>query len=370
LAATIVGGHDTVAGTEINARLVGTLVLAAGLVLIAGGAGLRRGEPLGRALAQLAALLGVALGVLTFLAQVVNDEPDSRLVLWAAIILVSASAGYTVRRLTPREERAQSPWKRLPILKSVISLGLAISIAQFWYTSIYLPTTAPASLTLESKIEQVGETDGQLVVTGSVVVRNTSGTRVNVLGSTLELSGEQLGLQSPDQETFRKGIRDADRRAIQNADRHTGWVRRTRITHGRLVDDGTYLEPGEVMTVPILTRIPMATRYDVLYLDVWLAIARGRVLAVETEEPEVKANKGSVVVITPVPEAGWLRQLTRGDRFVRIKYSSTPGSATIPEVRFTPGRGPSSPSGFHERLSRFYGFSATSSQALVSLRRR
>jgi len=29
------------------------------------------------------------------------------------------------------------------------------SIAQFWYSLIYLPTTAPASLTLEAKLDKV-----------------------------------------------------------------------------------------------------------------------------------------------------------------------------------------------------------------------
>ena len=40
---------------------------------------------------------------------------------------------------------------------------------------------------------------------------------------------------------------------------------------------------------------------------------------------EIETVKDGVVVLTPVPEAGWLRQLTRGDRLVRTEYASNIG---------------------------------------------
>src|SRR5262245_22777803 len=69
-AAVVIGGHDTVAGREVMVRVWGTLVLAAGCVLLVGAAGLWQRTARGRALAMVAALLGVALGAMTFLAQV------------------------------------------------------------------------------------------------------------------------------------------------------------------------------------------------------------------------------------------------------------------------------------------------------------
>ena len=131
-------------------RVLGAFVLAAGIVLVAGAFGLRRTDPLGRALAMVAALLGVALGGLMFLAQAVNDEPDGRLSVWAAVIVLSAAAAWHIRALSPPDERAESIWHHLPFLKSAVSIGVLISLAQFWYASIYVPTTAPASLTLSS----------------------------------------------------------------------------------------------------------------------------------------------------------------------------------------------------------------------------
>lgn len=143
VAATIVGGHDAVAGTEISVRLVGSLLLAAGVVLLAGAAGLLRRTADGLSLAMISALLGVAMGIMTFLAQTVNDEPDRRLLAWGAMIVVSGAAALYIRARALPEERVKSIWSRLPILKSTISIGFLISLAQFWYSQIYLPTTAP-----------------------------------------------------------------------------------------------------------------------------------------------------------------------------------------------------------------------------------
>lgn len=323
-AATVVGGHDTIVGTEVNVRVWGTCVLAAGVVLMAGAAGLRGGRPLGRALAMIAALLGIALGALTFMAQAVNDEPDHRLAYWAAVILLCALSARRVRALTPPTERAQSIWSQLPFLKSAVSVGVLISVGQFWYTSIYLPTTAPASLTLESTLKKVGETDTRLVVKGSVTIRNTSDTRVNVLASSLDLHGQTVMDSDLDHEQLRDAVKSADRLAAPPAEQFAAVESQTLLSHRRLTGDGFYFEPGEVMTVPITTWIPK-DRYDRVSINALASIARGHVLAIETEQPVATPEEHGVVVLTRVPEAGLLRKLTRGDRFVRTEYSSNIG---------------------------------------------
>jgi hypothetical protein len=370
----------------VNARLFGTLVLAAGVVLVAGAGGLHGGKAVGRALATVAALLGIALGALLFVAQAVNDEPDRRLVLWAGIIVLSVAAFIGIRARTPEEERRQGVWSQLPIVKSAISLGVLISAAQFWYTSIYVPTTAPASLTLEPKIEEVTPRGDQLAVKGSVTIRNTSGTRVNVLASSLDLSGDRLA-EGPASKgapvrAFRKAISDADQGVevgSVGADRYVGSNGLTEVAHRRLVEDGTYLESGEVLTVPIFTRIPKRvhfseelgrtpkeTSFDSLALDAWVAMARGKVLAIETKRTHYHPTKNGLIALTAVPEAGWLLRLTRGDRFVRTEYSNAP-EGDFPNVSFAPDRKRHPPSDFNERLRRFYGVAESSSRAVKSL---
>ena len=367
-AAVAVGGHDTVVGTEIMVRVWGTLVLGAGCVLIAGAWGLHRGSPRGRSLAMVAALLGVALGAMTFFAQAVNDEPDSRLLGWAAIVVVSAASAWIVRSSTPLEFRGQGVLSALPVLKSVVSLGVLVSLAQFWYTSIYIPTTAPASLTFEPSVRPVASGD-QLVLMGSVTVRNTSDTRVNLLASSLRLVGETVGER--DEEAF-----EAD--ALSTFEENEpgtyevlgeGVTDRTVVADGPLLPHGHYLEPGETVTQPIVARVP-PDKYDEAVLEAFVVIARGQTLALESAPPMPgRVTDDGLVVVTPIPESGWLRRLTRGDRYVRVEYSSDPEQD--PDLRFVPeaDAGPEADKDFHARMWRFYGASFSKAHARAPLRR-
>jgi hypothetical protein len=363
-AATVIGGHDAVAGTEINVRLWGALVLGAGIVLMSGGAGLRRRRPRDRSLAAVAALLGAALGSITFLAQVVNDEPDERLALWTAIIVICLGAASAIRRLAPPAERRQGVWTQLPVLKSIVSVGLVVSLAQFWYSSIYIPTTAPASLSLESRIDRIEAKRDLLLVSGSVVVRNTSGTRVNVLASTLDVSGESIGAEERNDQQFREEVDKVEEGVIEYANRYTGSDAQSNATHGRLVQDGFYFEPGETATVPFIVGLP-PNRFDLVSVDAWVAMARGKVLALETSTPEAPVITDNVS-LTPVPEAGWLRNLTRGERFVRVEYDSDPRAPAV-TVRFSGAGDATSDEEFDRRMKRFYGYSAATANAVKAL---
>ena len=212
---------------------------------------------MGLSLAMIAALLGVAMGVLIFLTQVVNDEPDGRLAGWALIVVLSVLAAVYIRRLTPPGERSKSIWTRLPILKSAVSVGVLFSIAQFWYTLIYLPTTAPSSLTLEATIDEVKPRGGQLVIEGSVVVRNTSDTKVHVLASSLDVSGAVLARNSVSEEEFAEHVALTDEgEELEAAERHVYEKEGDVVSHSRLVDEGLWFEPKETITVPVLTWVP------------------------------------------------------------------------------------------------------------------
>ena len=367
-AAVAVGGHDTVAGTEIMVRVWGTLVLGAGCVLIAGAWGLHRGSLRGRSLAMVAALLGVALGAFTFFAQAVNDEPDGRLAAWAAIVVLSAASAWVVRSTTPLEHRGQGVLSALPVLKSVVSIGVIVSLAQFWYTSIYIPTTAPASLTFEPSVRPVASGE-QLVLMGSVTVRNTSDTRVNLLASSLRLVGETLGER--DEEAFTNDALstfEANEPGTYQV-LGQGVTDRTVVAEGPLLPHGHYLEPGETVTQPIVSRVPRDT-YDEAVLEAFVVIARGQTLALESAPPRPgPITDDGLVVVTPIPEAGWLRRLTRGDRYVRVDYSSDP--EVDPEVRFVPeaDAGAAADDDFDERMWRFYGASFSKASAHAPLRR-
>lgn len=365
-AAVVIGGHDTVAGTELMVRVWGTLVLGAGCVLVAGAAGLWRGTPRGRSLAMVAALLGVALGAMTFLAQAVNDEPDRRLLAWTAIMLLSGACVWAVRSVTPPSADGEGLLSALPVLKSVVSLGVIASLAQFWYASIYIPTTAPASLTIETSIRSVRD-GSRLVLMGSVTVRNTSGTRVNLLASTMRLAGEKMGAAA-DQEFEDDALEAHTSGTLDYVVRGQTTPEHTVVAAGPLLPDGFYLEPGETVTQPMNARVS-AGRFDEATLDTAVVIARGRVLALETAAPAPpRRTSQGVVIVTPIPEAGWLRRLTRGDRYVRAEYTSD--LRGIPAVRFVTNAdaGPQDDESFHKRMWHFYGASFSVAQARVPLR--
>ena len=366
-AAMVIGGHDALAGRDITVRLWGALVLGAGVVLVVGGAGLRRGRPRDHSLATVAALLGAALGGITFLAQVVNDEPDERLALWAALIVISLAAGSAIRWLTPPVERRQGVWTQLPILKSVVSVGLLASLGQFWYSSIYIPSTAPASLSLESKIDGIDAKRGLLLVSGSVVVRNTSGTRVNVLASALDVSAQVIGPEERDDQEFRAEVDKVEAGDLAYASRYDGVDGAFNARHGRLVDDGFYFEPGETVTVPFVVGLP-PDEFDLVHVDGWVAMARGKALAIETSTP--RAGPIDDVSLTPVPEDGWLRELTRGDRLVRLDYISDPRAPEV-AVHFAAAADvdldDEEAEDFDRRMKRFYGYSVANSNAVKPL---
>jgi hypothetical protein len=361
--AIVIGGHDLLVATEITVRLWGTLVLGAGTVLLAGAWGLQRDTPPGRALAMVAALLGVALGVMTFLAQVVSDEPDERLVLWAAIIAVSGGSVWVVHELTPDEEHGSGMLSRLPVLKSVVSVGVLISLSQFWYTAIYVPTTAPANLTLEPKLTQTAEGD-RVVLQGTIAIHNTSGTRVNVLASQLDVTASDTALIPDDAASYSAAVADTHDPSKPIAERYARGDADVSVLHGPAVDAGTYFEPGETITRSFLAWVPKGG-YSRAKVHLHLTIARARALALETVQPAVTVGDGSTVVVTAIPESGWLRSLTRGDRFVRVDYDDA-DPAQPPRVRLTPAP-ERAPADFDRRMWRLYGVNTVDTSTEVSI---
>lgn len=394
IASTSIGLHDALDAREIGVRLVGALLLLAGVAMLSGAVGLLRRMPVGLSLAMIAALLGVAVGIMIFLTQVANDEPDGRLVGWAFIIVASGATALYVRAMTPSEDRAKI-WSRLPILKSAVSVGVLVSVAQFWYSQLYLPTRAPPSLTLETKVHKVTPRAKHIVIEGSAVIRNTSDTTVDVLASTLDIRGARIKLDRVEPEVFTDRAIDADLGGGVTAERHISQDPHMVVSHGRLVNEGTYFEAGETITVPVLTWVPKS-RYNTLCLEAVIDVARGKALGLgdaKTIRSEVTAD--GVFRIIRLPEASWLQSLTRGDRYLRVKYDRDPRMAST-SVGFVQSdeldpprrvddhssnkhcgledpsealeeRVPDPPEPYNRRLTRFYGVSAAVGTAKVSL---
>ena len=343
--------------------------------MIAGAVGLHRNTPVGLALAMVAALLGAALGAITFLAQVVNDEPDRRLTLWTLVTALSLGAAWIVHAATPAAERHKGLWNRLPILKSVVSAGIALSLAQFWYTSIYIPTTAPASLSFESDLTERHMGD-RVAVEGTITIKNTSGTRVSVVASVLNVSAARIkDAADPSDLDFEAQIAAAHRRGLGVANLQPESAGRRyattdgilTIARGPLLEESSFFEPNEVVKVPFVAWLPAKERYDVAIASVELAMARSLALALEDADARPARAINRTVWTHEIPEAGWLRRVTRDDRYLRVAYNSDPLDRPGPDVTFaTAPRGPADPR-FNRRMWRFYGVNAANSSAFVAL---
>lgn len=362
VAATFVGGHDLIAATDFATRMWGGFVFGAGAVLIAGANGLRDDGPTGRALALVAALLGILCGAMMLIAQVMGDALDLRLAAWLAIAAASAGAARQIRTATPEDERKTTVWARLPMLKSVVSVGVIASLGQFWYTTVYVPTTAPANLTVEPALAQTVRGD-HVVLRGSVTIRNTSGTRVDVLASYFDI-GARAAHSISDNTAYPADLGTALDPDAPPAKRYMQSDPSQSVMHGPLVEQGTYLDPGETVTRSFVAWVPVA-RFDVAEMSAWMAIARARGLDLETESASAIQERDLTIVVTRIPSSGWLRSLTRGDRYVRVEYDNQalddptlddPARTQPPNVSFSPTLHRAD-RGFDARMWRLYGAS-------------
>jgi hypothetical protein len=89
-------------------------------------------------------------------------------------------------------------------------------------------------------------------------------------------------------------------------------------------------------------------------VDVFFARAS---LTLETDRARRTARGNTIVTSIPISPGGWIRDLTRGDRYVRSTWTVDPSRSIGVQVAFTPYRDRTGSATFDERLRRFYGYS-------------
>jgi hypothetical protein len=350
LAACVVGVHDAGRGDEIAVRLIGTLVALAGLVVIAGGIGLLGRSPRGRSLGSVGCLVGVALGVMLTVSQLANDRFNAIVFVWIAIAVASGVGAVLLRRDLP------TAWRDFPILKSVVSLGVLTSAVQFWYGSIYLPASAPPSLTLSVSLEPVRTTAAHITLHGTATIKNTSGTRVNTISSFVRVRDSAIDPDAHPSTDFATALREAAEDpgggpAAREFSEETSVVF---VHFSKLLPEGTYFEDGETVTVPF-TVFVARRRFHVVTADVDVLFARAS-LKLDAGRARRDVNGATIVTATPIASGGWIRDLTRSDRYVRSTWSVDPNRSIGVDVAFTPYANRAGPKRFDARLQRFYGY--------------
>lgn len=359
--ALVVGVHDALFGRHLPPRILGTMLVAAGMVFAVGAAGLVSEWRQHRLPALLAGLWGVVLGVLFTAAQLASGDFGPTIAIWVVLAIGSTALVAVVWSWTSADER-KGFRRALPILSSVVSVGVIVSVVQFWYSAIYLPAAAPPSLTLDVHLARAGQKHGRIALRGTVTLHNTSGSRVNALTSVVRIVGAsgRRGFYGP---------RSADDGAIPVTSfdgppvEQLEWNDPTEelLSVARLVPDGTYFQPDETITVPLTVFVP-ATEFDVVYVTSNIFFARGTLdLDHAPTVPSVRwiGDVRASTRTAPVVQPSWLSDLTRNRRTVRTTWTMDieTGGGTV-GVRFAPN---------DDRLKRAYGYSSAAASAQLSL---
>jgi hypothetical protein len=360
--AVVLGGHDTFAGGDVPVRLVGTIVLVAGIFFVVAAAALLADWREDRLLASMACVWGFLLAILILLSQLTNGEPSGTLAIWVAVMVLCATSFLMVRRSASATDR-QRFIKALPAAGSVVSVGVLISLAQFYYTTIYLPASAPPSLNVTIKLEPAGRQGDRMVLHGEVTVTNISNTRATVLTSDVSVLG--MNGDATPFKYFTESLPGVPQGSPLAAQRYWGLSDYPKLLYLDRVfrDRETFLDPDYSRTEPITLVVP-AHRFDYLYVQANIFMVRGTVAldwARSTERRNKHLAKGTVVdvsTMTPITERGWLRDLIRANRSITTRWTLDATGVGGVSVRFAPD---------DERLSKSYGYAKTSASFQLPL---
>jgi hypothetical protein len=376
--AVAVGAHDAVIGAEIGSRASGMVLLLGGLALIAiaialmlpvkkwsqrrrwvpragvyvAGVGVLIGgslifaqafgpEGTPRPVMQLVAVailvaalayLGRGLPELVVLSLAMltvayafldRGEHDGRVIVWGAIVIASGLAALALWRTNP--PRIGLAASRLVLgLVGFFSLSAVIGVAQFWYTTQYLPANERVSLSVESTLRRLDSSPSGDVMELVLTVRNTSQVPAEILGSVYRISGSNaLPIAASD-----RAMRGRFNRLALNGETVTRYRRQSDwdlVQAGRIFGFGWWLDAEEEFTRVAVIRTPH-DRYDTLRSQAEILLAKQRSLNLGYENGRSRFLKRArwhvrgFKLIWPIEETSWFRDLTRDDREVQVKW--------------------------------------------------
>jgi len=289
-AAALVGFLDATSARGLPPRLFGGVLFIAGSLALVSALSAAVGGMPRRWLGWIGggALLLISLGLLV--GSLVRESDlgyaDSRLNTIARVVSIALGVGLLTlgRPSVPTGliGSGQNPNRtQWDIAKDVLTLAgvitLSTTVAGFWYTNIYQPSSAGTLLNITTKLEAVSpRPPDRQPLHAAITVTNKSKARVRVLASTYNVVLESSG-QGYDR--IRAGCvlaRDPNSGDVS----WSAWsatLGRTQprvLSAGRLLPEGTWLEPEEVLSLGLEAEVgPYAQ--GVARLSVQLQVARG-----------------------------------------------------------------------------------------------
>jgi hypothetical protein len=392
----VVGGHEAFVVGDTPARVWGWALMAIGVMLAFGAAFPRR------AWGAVAGLVGsaaaaVAAGYVMY-AAVSNPDPARPATIALSSITIAAAvvSGVAIGAEVARnDDLRRVVFSAKPIIASVASVGTLLTAAQFLQQSYPAAGAEPPSLNLSVEMTPAKSPRPALSAYALTVrARNAGDQRVGTLGSTCSVIGRRVQAmparldRSFDRQT---GTQSATEPPLRYRDRAA------RETYAELVYSepflssfGFYFEPGEETTAHS-TVLVRPGEHDLYEAICEVFITRGarlsRVAAGDGADTSAFSWSGGVVgslglfgtlhvtrTVAEIPEASWLRAVTRRERRVVAatqvqEESRLAVTASTPLYAFVDGAGrPDREDGLADYTSRVaadYGLAMTSSRATV-----
>jgi hypothetical protein len=375
---TVVGFHDLFVVSEVGVRITSVFLILAGAVLCFGAVALLLVRWRTRfALGILGSVVAFLVALFLLLARLSSGDPRGGWDwLWPSIMLLSTAIALMLWRRGGPLLRASTSTKRIRALASAITIGAIVSAAQFWYSSFYLPAAASPTISVDAELTKTAVRGQNVVLSGTVTAKNETDVRVNVLGSAYQVVGMKVDRKAP--------VHQSD---VGFALMYETPARRyTRVKDSRVVQasevmpNRSFFDKGEEVTRSFITYINRK-RFDAAALRMNLVVARRKlVVSPDPEsEPTIKAGTGQIEYKQYLASQGWLRALTRGRRYVKVREAMFSRSVHPLRCYYHPtlevyvdreGRAPDSSRGcddYNQDLAEFYGLVGTGTSDEVHL---
>jgi hypothetical protein len=340
--AAVLGASDVYSAVGLQYRLLGLLFLVAGAIILTAAfmvvtPAFRRSW--GRVSGLVAGALGSSVGGFMFAYQIGYPHTE-RLVLWSAIFLASMLAAFTIHTLTPRRARSTKPDRKaigtasalVGLLSSAgVSATLLWGFFQFWYDRNYVPGTLGAAVAVSGDLQEGGSNGGMRAFSVGVKLKNTAGTRVQVMASLFKVTlvstvaearntNDGHFLQTSTQVLGQKPTED-----LQGAASRYYHEASTQVVQvGKVLPDRWTFEPGEEYSRSLTVELP-ADSQGLLRLSVNIVASKGiRVNLAKHPDygPRIVSPRPYSYVVTewPLTRLSTIQSLTRGDQAATIVF--------------------------------------------------
>ncbi len=378
ICALVIGFHDLFTVSDVGTQATSVLLIFAGAVLCFAAVALLLVRWRSRfAVGILASAVAFLIATFQLLALISSGDPRPWDPLWPLMMLFAIAIAIALWRRGGPVLKKSIGTARIRGLASVITIGAIVSALQFWYTSFYVPAAASPTVSVNADLKKVAVHGKNAVLVGTFTAHNDADVRVNVLGSVYQVTGMNAGRQSSLGGDTAEVALAHDRPAHRYTGPHDARV----VAAGEVMRQGSYLEKGEEVKRSFIAYVSRK-RFDAAALRVYLVFARRKLVISHASEslPRVGAHTAQVEYKQSVASPGWLRELTRGHRYVVVQEAMFDRSIHPAACYFfptlkvyvdrqdrTPDTLPPGCDQYNRDLDEFYGVAGTTTSAEVDL---